>query len=289
MSTRRPPSSSRDYEQLLVDHLAVVDRVVRYVARRHHLSPQDTEELASHARLKLVEDDYAILRKFEGRSRLDTYLTIVVQRMFLDLRVAEWGKWRPSAAAKRLGGGAVELERLVIRDGLALEEAVNTLVARGGDQTREQLLEAWSRLPSRALRRFAGEEELALVAAEGGRADQGLDEQDDRQLAERVGRALARAMEGLPAQDQLVLKLRFVDGVSVAQASRMLGIDQKGLYRRLDQVQKALRAGLEAEGIDRESIDRITGHPLVAIGDVLGVEPPEEVPETRPSNSLRRR
>ena len=35
---------------------------------------------------KLVEDDYAILRKFEGRSLLATYLSIVVARLVRDWR-----------------------------------------------------------------------------------------------------------------------------------------------------------------------------------------------------------
>ncbi|MGE0043661.1 MAG: RNA polymerase sigma factor [Vicinamibacterales bacterium] len=278
MTTRRPssPGQAVDFEKLLLDQLPAIERVVRVVARRHHLSPADTEDLAGLVRLKLVEDDYAILRKFQGRSRLDTYLTTVVQRLFLDQRIAEWGKWRPSAAARRHGGAAVELERLVVRDGMGLEEAVGTLVSRGGEHSREDLLAIWRQLPPRAVRRFAGEDELAEVVADDAGADAVLEAEDDRRLAERVGRALRRAMAGLPGQDQLVLKLRFVDGMSVAHAARLLQLDQKALYRRLEHVHQAVRAGLEAEGIDRASIERIVGHPLVAIGDVLGVEPAAE-------------
>ena len=44
----------------------------------------------------------------------------VIQRLFLDARIAKWGKWRPSVSARRLGGVAVLLERLLTRDGLSL-------------------------------------------------------------------------------------------------------------------------------------------------------------------------
>ena len=40
-----------------------------------------------------------VLRKFEVRSSLRTYLTVVVNRMYIDGRVKQWGKWRPSAIA----------------------------------------------------------------------------------------------------------------------------------------------------------------------------------------------
>ncbi len=58
----------------------------------------------------------------------------VVQRLFLDHRNRQWGKWRPSAEAKRRGPLAILLERLVVRDGWTFEQAVETLRTnhRGG-------------------------------------------------------------------------------------------------------------------------------------------------------------
>jgi RNA polymerase sigma factor for flagellar operon FliA len=40
----------------------------------------EADDFASHPKLKLIEDDYAILRKFQGRSSLRTYLTVVIER-----------------------------------------------------------------------------------------------------------------------------------------------------------------------------------------------------------------
>lgn len=266
-----------DYQQLFLDHLGLIDRVVQYIARRHHLSPADAEDLASLVRLRLVEGDYAVLRKFQGRSRLDTYLTVVVERLLLDQRVAEWGKWHPSAAARRLGEAAMSLERLMVREGLSFDEAVGTMQnSPGSGHTRESLQAILRQLPARTVRRFAGEEELALVAAGGAAVDLSLETEDDQRLADRISRALERVMAELPRQDQLVLKLRFVDGVSIADAARVLGLQPKGLYRRIEQVHQQVRAAVEAEGIDEASIDRIVGHPLVAFGAILGSKPPED-------------
>jgi hypothetical protein len=59
-----------DYERLVVENLPLVDSVVRLIARRHRLSADEGDELAGAIRLKLVENDYQVLRKFEGRSQL---------------------------------------------------------------------------------------------------------------------------------------------------------------------------------------------------------------------------
>ena len=90
-----------DYESRFLAQLDTVDRVVAFVCRRHRLSPDESDDFRSVARVKLLEHDYAILRAFEGRSSIQTYLTVVIQRLFLDYRISAWGKWRPSAEARR--------------------------------------------------------------------------------------------------------------------------------------------------------------------------------------------
>ena len=117
---RRVSANEVNHQQLLLDNLDLVERLVRFTARRHHLSFTDAEEFASIVRLKLVENDFAILRKFEGRSLLSTYLTVVIERLCHDFSIARWGKWRPSAAARRQGDVAMLLERSAVGNRLGL-------------------------------------------------------------------------------------------------------------------------------------------------------------------------
>src|SRR6185436_19213940 len=124
-------------------------------------------EFASWARLRLIDNDCAILRKFEGRSSMRTFLITVVQRLFLDWRNAEWGKWRPTADARRVGPLAIELERLIIRDQLSFNEAVETLVARNMAASREVCEAAWASLPQRPGRKTTDESVLLNVPAPG--------------------------------------------------------------------------------------------------------------------------
>ena len=118
-----------ELEALLTNNLGWVDRVAASVCRRHGLDPDESDEFAGWARMRLVEDDYAVLRKFRGESAITTYLTVVVTMLFRDYRVSRWGRWRPSAAAKRQGDLAVRLETLVYRDGYRVDQAGEMLRA----------------------------------------------------------------------------------------------------------------------------------------------------------------
>src|SRR6266498_3959783 len=119
-----------DARALLEENLELIERLIRFIARRQRLDESEWEEFSSVVKLRLVENDYAVIRKFEGRSRLSTFIAIVVKRMFLDYRIHDWGKWHASAEAKRLGDLAVELEQFLHRDGRTIDEVLPVLRAR---------------------------------------------------------------------------------------------------------------------------------------------------------------
>src|SRR5215212_3086060 len=117
-------------DELLTSNLPLIERAIAFACRRNQLSPEDAEEFGSVVKLRLVENDYAVLRAHEGRSSMATFIGIVVQRMLLDFRIHAWGKWHASAEAKRLGDVALELEQLMHRDGRTLGEAFTILAAK---------------------------------------------------------------------------------------------------------------------------------------------------------------
>jgi hypothetical protein len=60
-----------EVEQQLVASLPLVDRLAISACRGSRMTPADVEDFVGE--VKLVEDDYAALRKFEGRCSLPTY------------------------------------------------------------------------------------------------------------------------------------------------------------------------------------------------------------------------
>ena len=234
-------------EQLFLAQLPDIERVIKWVCSRRGLRGADAEDFASAVKCRLIENDYQVLAKFEGRSSLRTFLTVVIGRLYFDFQVRRFGKWRSSSEARRLGPVAVNLERLMQRDGLTFDEACGVLAADPRlSETRDALYEISLKLPHRIRRqeaRLAAQSDAAPSAAAG------LQHSERQALARRTAAVIRASLAKLSVRERLFLRLHLVEGLSVAQVSRSLGFDQKVLYRRKESIFKAIRADLEREGI----------------------------------------
>jgi RNA polymerase sigma factor for flagellar operon FliA len=250
------PTAELKGEQLFVSQIAEIDRAIAFICARHYLQPADADDFAAQVKLKLIEDDYAILRKFEHRSSFRTYLTVVIQRACLDYRVKAWGKWRPSAEARRRGAIAVLIEQLNVRDGHSLEETFEILRTNHRIAiSRKDFDELASRLPVHTRRRFESEEGLEALPSTARPPDEEAASRERQAAAARVAQTLNVEIRRFDDQDRLILNMRFVDGRSIVEIASALGLDQKGLYRRVERLLTELRARLVKAGID-ESLMR---------------------------------
>jgi RNA polymerase sigma factor (sigma-70 family) len=249
-----PPATSVSYERTYVEHAELIEGVLTLICRRHRLAGMEADDFRSIARLKLVDNDYEVLRKFEGRSSLRTFLTIVLDRVFLDYRNAQWGKWRPSAEAQRLGPVALRLEQLIVRDGYTFDEAVEMLRAQHSvRESRDRLYEMASRLPVRISRKPQGEEAIGHVEDPAPSPDMIVAREELRPQAAVARAALDRAIAALEPQERLIIRLRFVNGLGVVDIARTLQLEQRPLYRRLQQILERLRDRLEADGVNAKT------------------------------------
>lgn len=237
------------------ENAALIERAISHVCRRNRLSGPEGEDFASSTRVALIENDHARIRAFAGRSSLQTYLIVIITRLFQDWRNAQWGKWRPSAEAKRLGPLAVKLETLIVRDKRTFEEACETLLTNHGVAEDRTTLEALAaRFPARTGRTFTDESALETVAATGPGPDAAFDAAQAAGGAADAASALKQVVGTLPPQDRVILKMRFHDDFSVAEIAKVMKLEQKPLYRRIDRLLSDLRAALEARGLDAPAI-----------------------------------
>ncbi len=247
-------ADSSAYESLLLAHLDFIERTVAAVARRNAVAPWDAEDLAGQVRLRLIANDYAVLRKFEGRSRLTTYLTTVIHNIFRDFRIQRWGKWRPSAAARRMGELGVQLEALLYRDRFGSREAFAILRDRFEVEASDGELEAMAgRLRPRTSRRIETDAALAgLESAE--RGDRGVRERERAAALGRVASALRRVLASLEAEDRLILRMRFADGLTIRAIAAALKLDPRPMYTRVQRLLLEVRRRIEAEGVDCDEV-----------------------------------
>ena len=248
--------SSANDEAVFLSSLPVIDQVTAQVCRRHRLNGAEADDFRSEVRLHFIERQYEVLRRFEGRSTLRTYLTVVIQRLFLDYRNRLWGKWRPSAEAKRLGPTAILLERLVSRDGWSFEQAAEMLRVNHGVVVDDDTLSALyakvsQRPPSRQL---VPESEASEIESSSQPPDTNVLRAEQDSLVKRVQMALDRARQALAPEERLILRMRFEDAVPVADIARALHLNQKRLYRTIARLLADLRKSLEADGVSGDEV-----------------------------------
>jgi RNA polymerase sigma factor (sigma-70 family) len=271
-------------EDTYLQHLRTIERIAAFVARRHHLEASESEEFVQEVRVRLLDDDYSIIRKFEGRSTFSTYLTTVIGRLFAQWRVEQWGKWRPSAEAKRLGEKAVTLERLLSRDGFTLSEAVRVLTTPGSSSYTIGELEAiYLRLPSRNPRPvFVSEETVPDVITVEADAYARMEAGDRARVVRQALQKVDEIVNAMPAEDRLILLMQFWHGRRVRDIAQALHLDQKKLYKRRDHLLLELRRELESAGYSHTDVAG-----LFNSGDEevhLNLLPPGEIPPPGPSH-----
>jgi RNA polymerase sigma factor (sigma-70 family) len=247
------PSRPSAAETFLNSYPAI-ERIAAFVARRHHASADEADEFRSFVHERLIENDYGIIRKFEGRSTIDAFLATVIGHLFQDFRNREWGKWRPSAAARRAGRAAELFERCLVRDGLTFDQAFETVAAQlGGAMTRRESEELVARLPVRFRHRREGEGVLADLPAPDA-ADRGLLDEERVALWDRIMEVIAAERARLPPQDAAIVAMRFEDGRKISEIAAILQLDAKPLYEHVKKLIRQLRLTLEAAGIDAATV-----------------------------------
>jgi RNA polymerase sigma factor (sigma-70 family) len=271
-------------EKLFLEQLDTIDRVIRFACSRGGFRDDEADDFASYVKLKFIENDYAVIRKYQQRASFAAFASVVVQRFLLDYRIAQWGKWHASAEAKRIGEPAITIEAMLYRDGRSMDEVFPTLVRRWPGLTRETTNAIARRLPPRMARPRAVSLDTELPATEADALSPFAAER--LELSQRVAWIVRDAIKDFDERDRLIFRLRFEGGMSVADVSRTLKIEQKPLYRRLQRALATLRKLLESAGVssaDAEDIltDRNSDLDFGFSGEFVGHAGPSASEEER--------
>ena len=250
-------------QRLFLSYLPVIDSVTAKLSRQHHLRDIESQEFSSFVRLALLDRDAEVLRQYSGTGTAAAFLRVVIGRLLYDFRCELWGRWRPSAAARRHGPLGVLLERLLNRDGMSLDQAVETARTNHGvQQSSSDLRKLCETLMPRPARyRPVAEDEALEVPSPDPTPDLVLVGRQRTADKARIVDALARARCCLSPQEQLILKMRIDDGLPVSRIAIALQLDQKRLYTTLPRLFNQLRETLRAEGISSKDANECLGHP----------------------------
>lgn len=247
-------------EQFFLDHLPLIEQIIASTGRRKGMSAAAIEDFDAEVKLRLVDNDYAIICAYQGRSSFATYLSAVIARILLDLRNHEWGKWHASAEAERAGPVAIDLEQHLYRDGRTLDEAYTELVRQHPAATREEVDALYARLRQRVRRHMVELEEAATVET-----PPDAESIHRAYTAKKVSEVMREQIAKLPQEDQLLLRLRFDMEMSIPQMAQSLQENDQLLYRRLYKIFHRLRDALKQAGIAWRDVKDLIGEDRVLL------------------------
>jgi RNA polymerase sigma factor (sigma-70 family) len=258
MATLPNPPDDLTPEQFFLGHLKLIEEIISFCCRRSRFSREEAEDFGGLVKVKLIENGYAVLREFRGRSSPKTYLTTVISNLHKDYRNHLWRKWRASAEGLRLGPVALRLEELLYKEWRSFDEACQILRTNEGvELSVAELEEIHKRIPHRSPRQLVGEERLQSEPTRELRPDERLQAKEIQGERRRIYTALQRSLDILSNEDKLLVRMRTKH--SVADIARIWKVEQKPLYRRLAKIYDRLRKELERQGVRRQDVDDILG------------------------------
>lgn len=241
-------------------HRLWIQKVAEITCRRNSVWGDDAEDFAAIAVMKVIENDFAVLRQYQEKAELKTYLATVVVRRFYEWTRERWGRWRHSARAEQLGETAKHLEALVYRDGHSLREAVEVLRSRGKlAESDVEVARLFAQIPPRTPHHGKAEQAPLDGIASGSQADGPVLDAEREERCRGVMDVMFRALSRLEPEDQVLVRGRYGEGRSVADLARALRCDQMPLYRRSDRLRNEIRSFMESAGVRAEDVRECLG------------------------------
>jgi RNA polymerase sigma factor (sigma-70 family) len=165
-------------------------------------------------------------------------------------------RWHRTNVALRLGPVAVLLERLVSRDGLTFDEACEALRTNHSVQASlEQLEASYVALPLRAARQRVSVEHLYYAPSQVPSPEKAAMAKENASRRAEILSSVQEAVKSLPADEVPLVRLHFVEGLTIAEIARIHNLDQKSLYRRRAKILDFLREYLQGRGLEKEEIE----------------------------------
>lgn len=252
---RAPPPSGRG-ERLFRDNLDLIEKSAVSVCHLAGLDAADTDDFRQDFLTCLMENGYAVLEHFQGRSSLSTFLISVARRRMVDFRAGDAGRYRPTALAHRLGPVAVELEKLMVLRGLTRDQAVGTIRTSLNGKIAEDRLHALAELlPDRHRRRFEGEDILEAMPSAQGDPREIVRSHEAKEQYRDLMKVLVEGLDLLEPLERLVVVLTLLEPDRISDLARSLDLDQRQLYAARQKALRRLRQHLRENGIGREALE----------------------------------
>ena len=245
--------SSTGVDAAWAEFLAQYSPLIMHVIRRHEADDDLATECFIHVCAALSDAQFHRLRSFRpgGPARFKTWLTAVVANLCVDWRRREHGRSRPLRSVAQLPELEQQVYRCIYVRGMSRAQCLRVLLPQFPQLTERQLSEVNGRLfalltPQQrwrlSMRRPRLERVVQGVEQEGDDPTSRLEEPGPEEVAEELQELelLQDALAQLPAEQRLLLRLRYEQDLTLAEVARLMRLPDP--FRANRQIHAALEA-----------------------------------------------
>ena len=273
-----------DYARLIVENLPYIEKQCRRsvsfngdsggfgsgtnFSQDCAASDNEADELLNEALDHLRSDDFRVLRQYQGKAKLTTYLTTIISNLLIDLVRKKKGRSRVKERAREMGEVAERLYEAVYGRGYSLGEAHGFLQTTWGITASHAelgaMLEAMRGRESFLAPADAGacwpytgteiatEDGIELVVTDPAHSAERMLADDQRERSTR--RLLDTVLGELSGEDRLILSLRFPsDDTEEPRTNReiaeMLNLTEKAVDNRVRRALNRCRQMILGQGL----------------------------------------
>ena len=242
------------WTEFLRDYSALIFQVIRHFERNQ----DDAADCFQVVCEGLVANKFRRLRQFrvDGSARFSTWLRAVVRNLCLDWHRKKFGRTRVFRSVTRLSSFDQDVFRFIYQRGASNDECLSLLRSKFPQATSERIRESKERIESELTTRQRSLLMARMNFPQNG--ESGLDEAshlaalaDDRPnpeaqvILQELTRGLAQALKSISAQDQLLIRLRFEEDLTLDQCARLMQLgNAQRADRRIKEILERLRQEL---------------------------------------------
>jgi RNA polymerase sigma factor (sigma-70 family) len=253
------------------EFLARYSPLIMHVVRRHGLDDDSATETCNYVCASLSDDGFRRLLCFrpDGPARFKTWLIAVVSNLCVDQRRKEQGRSRPPQCVSRLPELDQQVYRCIYERRMSRGQCLQTLMPRFPDLIDATVSEINARLFTLLTPQQRWQLSVRTSPPKPVVRDEGSDEDDPaRQVVDpgpgpdeltahlQEQRRLQDALSKLPAEQRLLLRLRYEQDLTLAEVARLTG--QSDLFRANRKIQVALDTLADLMGNQQLQPDRKT-------------------------------
>lgn len=189
-------------------------KTIEFICLKRFYDPEDGHECFVYVLDKLKENNFYRINQFKGQSSFKTFLISITNRLIIDFYRKRHG--RPSKDIKTRNNSNPELNRAQFT--VFSQEDMSEAVDRGA-------------LP----------DELAA-------------QMESATIKQKMAKIVRFLSADLSAEDRLILKMKYYDNHKVSEIARILQLDQRALYRRLNGLMVRLKEEILRNGLNINDI-----------------------------------